>query len=67
MVEILFVLAVSIFGFLFLFLALILKNRSRKKSTSIPTCQTCNCYKKERLETEKTRVLKTLMPGVKND
>jgi hypothetical protein len=67
MVEIIFVLAVSIFGFLFLFLALILKNRPRNKSTPIPTCQTCNCHKKVLLEKEKTRVLETLMSESKND
>jgi hypothetical protein len=67
MVEIIFVLVISIFGFLFLFLAFILKNRPRNESTQIPTCQTCNCNKKVLLEKEKPRVLKNLMSGAKND
>ena len=67
MVEIIFVLLASIFGFLLLFLAFILKNRPGNESTQIPTCHACNCHKKVLLEKEKTHVLKTLMSRAKGE
>ena len=67
MVEIFLMLVISVGVFLFLFLALTLKNRSGKKSTSIPTCQTCNCHKKEHHKTQKTRITETLISGVNDD
>ena len=67
MVEMIIVLAISVFVFLFLFLALSLKNKAGNKSTPIPTCQTCNCHKKEHHPTPKTRIAQTGLPGVNND